>query len=225
MHTGTVTSASASLKSAAPRKKKAPRLVIADDHCMVAEGIERILGDEFELLEIASDGEALFDAVRRLDPDVVISDISMPGMSGLDVLKRLRSEGSDVPVIFLTMHAEPALAAAAMRAGANGYVLKYAAGKDLVLAVRQVLAGGVYVTPSLGARYLSSQLQDIHKLTAKQREVLRMVGRGLRSKQIAADLGLSVRTVEAHKYTMMQILGVHSTLELVRRSEELGLLF
>jgi DNA-binding NarL/FixJ family response regulator len=112
-----------------------------------------------------------------------------------------------------------------MRAGANGYVLKYAAGKDLVTAVRQVLAGGVYVTPSLGARYLSSQLQEIHNLTAKQREVLRLVGRGLRSKQIAADLGLSVRTVEAHKYTMMQILGVHSTLELVRRSEELGLLF
>jgi len=149
----------------------------------------------------------------------------MPGMSGLDVLKQLRSEGSRVPFIFLTMHAEPALAAAAMRAGANGYVLKYAAGKDLVTAVRQVLAGGVYVTPSLGARYLSSQLQEIHNLTAKQREVLRLVGRGLRSKQIAADLGLSVRTVEAHKYTMMQILGVHSTLELVRRSEELGLLF
>jgi DNA-binding NarL/FixJ family response regulator len=123
------------------------------------------------------------------------------------------------------MHAEPALAAAAMRAGANGYVLKYAAGKDLLTAVRQVLSGGVYVTPSLGARYLSSQLQEIHNLTAKQREVLRLVGRGLRSKQIAADLGLSVRTVEAHKYTMMQILGVHSTLELVRRSEELGLLF
>ena len=220
MHTDTAAAASPALK-----KRKAARVVIADDHCMVAEGIERILIEECEILEVAADGDALLAAVRKLQPDLVVSDISMPGMSGLDVLKQLRSEGSRVPFIFLTMHAEPALAAAAMRAGANGYVLKYAAGKDLLTAVRQVLAGGVYVTPSLGARYLSSQIQEIHNLTAKQREVLRLVGRGLRSKQIAADLGLSVRTVEAHKYTMMQILGVHSTLELVRRSEELGLLF
>lgn len=199
--------------------------MIADDHGMVAEGIERILIDDFDLLEVAGDGDALLNMVRTLQPDLVVSDISMPGRSGLDVLKELRAEGSRVPFIFLTMHAEPALAAAAMRAGCNGYVLKYAAGKDLITAVRQVLAGGVYVTPSLGARYLGTQLQEIHNLTAKQREVLRLVGRGLRSKQIASELGLSVRTVEAHKYTMMQILGVHSTLELVRRSEELGLLF
>ncbi|HEV7489746.1 MAG TPA: response regulator transcription factor [Rhodanobacteraceae bacterium] len=220
MHTDTTPVATTALKEG-----RVPRLVIADDHCMVAEGIERILVEDFELLAVAGDGDALLSAVRRLKPDLVISDISMPGQSGLDVLKELRAEGSSIPFIFLTMHAEPALAAAAMRAGANGYVLKYAAGKDLMTAVRQVLAGGVYVTPSLGARYLGSQLQEIHNLTTKQREVLRLVGRGLRSKQIAAQLGLSVRTVEAHKYTMMQILGVHSTLELVRRSEELGLLF
>ncbi|HEV7779402.1 MAG TPA: response regulator transcription factor [Luteibacter sp.] len=202
-----------------------PRLVIADDHRMVAEGIERLLDDDFDLLEISSDGNALIDAVRRHRPDMVIADINMPGTNGLDVLKQLRAEGFRTPFIFLTMHAEPALAAAAMRAGANGYVLKYSAGEDLLTAVRQVLLGGTYVTPSLGARYISGQLQELHSLTAKQREVLRLVGRGLRSKQIASDLGLSVRTVEAHKYTMMQILGVHSTLELVRRSEELGLLF
>jgi DNA-binding NarL/FixJ family response regulator len=220
MHTNTASIAATTLKGS-----RVARLVIADDHCIVAEGIQRILVDDFALLDVVDDGDALLGAVRMLKPDLVVSDISMPGRSGLDVLKELRAEGSRVPFIFLTMHAEPALAAAAMRAGANGYVLKYAAGKDLVTAVRQVLAGGVYVTPSLGARYLGSQLQEIHNLTAKQREVLRLVGRGLRSKQIAADLGLSARTVEAHKYTMMQILGVHSTLELVRRSEELGLLF
>jgi DNA-binding NarL/FixJ family response regulator len=202
-----------------------PRLVIADDHRMVAEGIERLLDDDFDLLEISADGNALIDAVRRHRPDMVIADINMPGANGLDVLKQLRAEGFRTPFIFLTMHAEPALAAAAMRAGANGYVLKYSAGEDLLTAVRQVLLGGTYVTASLGARYINGQSQELHSLTAKQREVLRLVGRGLRSKQIASDLGLSVRTVEAHKYTMMQILGVHSTLELVRRSEELGLLF
>ena len=211
--------------SAALKQSAMPRLVIADDHCLVAEGIKQLLVAEFELLEVVSDGEHVLDSVRRLDPDVVISDISMPGLNGLEALKQLRSEGFETPFIFLTMHAEPALAAAAMRAGANGYVLKFAAGKDLVSAIHQVLAGGIYVTPSVGARYLSCQLQEIHNLTSKQREVLRLVGLGLRSKQIAAELGLSVRTVEAHKYTMMQILGVHSTLELVRRAEELGLLF
>jgi DNA-binding NarL/FixJ family response regulator len=202
-----------------------PRVVIADDHCLVAEGIKQLLVADFDLLEVVSDGEHVVDAVRRLEPDIVVSDISMPGLNGLEALKQLRAEGNETPFIFLTMHAEPALAAAAMRAGANGYILKFAAGKDLVLAIRQVLDGGIYVTPSVGARYLSCQLQEIHNLTSKQREVLRLVGLGLRSKQIAAELGLSVRTVEAHKYTMMQILGVHSTLELVRRAEELGLLF
>lgn len=216
MHTNTATA----LKPAV-----LPRLVVADDHCLVAEGIEHLLGEAFDLVEVVNDGMQLCEAVRRCRPDIVVTDISMPGLGGIEALKLLRSEGNRTPFIFLTMHAEPALAAAAMRAGASGYILKYAAGRDLVDAVRQVLDGGIYVTPSVGARYLSSQLQEIHNLTAKQREVLRLVGQGLRSKQIAATLGLSVRTVEAHKYTMMQILGVHSTIELVKRSDELGLLF
>lgn len=211
--------------TAAALNSALPRLIVADDHCLVAEGIEHLLGESYDLVEVVNDGHQLVDAVHRLHPDAVVSDISMPGLSGIEALRQLRGEGYRTPFIFLTMHAEPALAAAAMRAGANGYILKYAAGRDLVDAVRQVLDGGIYVTPSVGARYLSSQLQEIHNLTAKQREVLRLVGQGLRSKQIAAQLGLSVRTVEAHKYTMMQILGVHSTIELVKRSEELGLLF
>jgi DNA-binding NarL/FixJ family response regulator len=202
-----------------------PRLLVADDHRIVAEGIKHLLEDEFELLDIVVDGQALIEAIDRCKPDLVISDINMPGRNGLDVLKQIRAAGGRTPFIFLTMHAEPALAASAMSAGANGYVLKYSAGEDLLTAVNQVLRGGTYVTPSLGARFVSGQLYEFNSLTAKQREVLRLVGRGLRSKQIAGDLGISVRTVEAHKYTMMQILSVHSTLELVRRSEELGLLF
>jgi DNA-binding NarL/FixJ family response regulator len=186
-----------------------PRIVFADDHRMVAEGIERLLDDDIE----------------RESPDLILSDINMPGGNGLEVLKTLRARGDSTPFVFLTMHAEPALAASAMRSGANGYVLKVSAGDELLSALRQVLAGGTYVTPSLGARYLRGRMADLHELTPKQREVLRLVGSGLRSKQIAAQLGLSVRTVEAHKYTIMQILDVHSTLELVRRSEDLGLLF
>ncbi|WP_323748596.1 response regulator transcription factor [Dyella silvae] len=206
---------------AAPR----PRLIIADDHRMVAEGVQHILDDDFDLLDIVADGEALIDAVRRLKPDMVVADINMPRCNGMDALKRLRQEGIQTPFVFLTMHMEPALAVAALRAGASGYILKSSAGEDLRNAAQQVMTGGTYVTPVLGARYISGQLTDMRNLTSKQLQVLRLVGEGLRSKQIALQLGLSVRTVEAHKYTMMQVLGVHSTLELVRRAEDLGLLF
>lgn len=201
------------------------RLVFADDHRMVAEGIERLLSEQFNLVGIAADGRTLLEMVRSLKPDLILSDINMPDSNGLEVLKKLRAEHDTTPFVVLTMHAEPALAAEAMRAGANGYVLKLSAGEDLLKAIHQVLMGGTYVTPSLGGRYLSGRLRELHELTAKQREVLRLVGKGLCSKKIAAELGLSVRTIEAHKYTMMQILDVHSTLALVRRSEDLGLLF
>lgn len=202
-----------------------PSLIIADDHRMVAEGVQHILDEDFELLEIVSDGEALVDAVRRTQPDLVVADINMPRCNGMDALKRLRQVGMGTRLIFLTMHMEPALAVAALRAGASGYILKSSAGEDLRNAAQQVMLGGTYVTPALGARYISGQLTDMRNLTTKQLQVLRLVGQGLRSKQIALQLGLSVRTVEAHKYTMMQVLGVHSTLELVRRAEDLGLLF
>lgn len=209
----------------APVRGTMPRLVIADDHCLVAEGIEHLLYNEFELVEIVNDGPKLLDSVRRCKPDAVVSDISMPGMTGIEVLQQLRAEGIRTPFLFLTMHSEPALADAAMRAGASGYVLKQAVGRDLVAAVREVVAGGSYVTPSVGAQYLGGHLQAVQNLTKKQREVLHLLARGLRSKEIATTLGSSVRTIEAHKYTMMQVLGVHSTLELVRRAESLGLLF
>jgi DNA-binding NarL/FixJ family response regulator len=202
-----------------------PKLIIADDHRMVAEGVQHILDEDFDLLDIVADGDALVDAVQRLQPDLVVADINMPRCNGMDALKRLRQAGFDTRFVFLTMHMEPALAVAALRAGARGYILKNSAGEDLRNAAQQVMAGATYVTPALGARYISGQMTDMRNLTSKQLQVLRLVGEGLRSKQIALQLGLSVRTVEAHKYTMMQVLGVHSTLELVRRAQDLGLLF
>src|ERR1700744_2419150 len=208
-----------------PRPSMRPKLIIADDHRMVAEGVQHILDEDFDLLDIVADGEALFDAVQRLHPDLVVADINMPRCNGMDALKRLRQAGFDTRFVFLTMHMEPALAVAALRAGARGYILKNSAGEDLRNAAQQVMSGATYVTPALGARYISGQMTDMRNLTSKQLQVLRLVGEGLRSKQIALQLGLSVRTVEAHKYTMMQVLGVHSTLELVRRAQDLGLLF
>ncbi|WP_246058762.1 response regulator [Luteibacter pinisoli] len=202
-----------------------PRVVYADDHRMVAEGIERLLDGICELVAITQDGPGLLDSIREKRPDLILSDVNMPGGSGLDVLKTLRAEGDRTPFVFLTMHAEPALAATAMRAGANGYVLKVSAGEELLTALRHVFAGSTYVTPSLGTHYLHADTLGMQELTPKQLEVLRLVGAGMRSRHIADRLGLSVRTVEAHKYTIMQILDVHTTLELVRRAEDLGLLF
>lgn len=203
---------------------KPPRIVFADDHLMVAEGIERLLEGAYDLVALVQDGPSLLKAVRAEHPDLVLSDVNMPGGNGLDVLKALRAEGNRTPFVFLTMHAEPALAATAMRAGANGYVLKMSAGEELLSALRQVLNGGQYVTPSLGLHMAKETADAGRELTPKQLEVLKLVAQGLRSRQIAEQLGLSARTVEAHKYTVMQILDVHGTVELVRRAEELGLL-
>lgn len=202
-----------------------PRILLADDHRIVAEGIGRLLERDFEIVATIDDGDTLLDAARRANVDVIVSDITMPGRTGLAVLKQLRAEGSDVRFVFLTMHGEPALVAAAMRAGANGYVLKDAAGYELANAMHEVLGGGSYVTPSVAAQCLDHSARQVRELSAKQREVLQLIANGLRPKQIATRLGLSVRTVEAHKYAIMQILFVHSTLGLVKRAKELGLLF
>ena len=202
-----------------------PRILFADDHRIVSEGVTRLLENDFEIVATIEDGDTLLEAARRANVDAIVSDIMMPGRSGLAVLKQLRAEGSDVRFIFLTMHAEPALVAAAMRSGANGYVLKDAAGFELANAMHEVLAGGSYVTPSVAAQCLDHSARQVRELSAKQREVLQLIANGLRPKQIAVRLGLSVRTVEAHKYAIMQILFVHSTLGLVKRAKELGLLF
>src|SRR5579862_4332010 len=114
-----------------PRASVRPRLIIADDHRMVAEGVQHILDEDFELQDIVADGEALIDAVQRTRPDLVVADINMPRCNGMDALKRLRQAGFDTRFVFLTMHMEPALAVAALRAGARGYILKNSAGEDL----------------------------------------------------------------------------------------------
>jgi DNA-binding NarL/FixJ family response regulator len=140
-------------------------------------------------------------------------------------MRAVRALGFEVPFVFLTMHADPELAAEAIQAGASGYVLKSSAGDELVRAIFEVLAGRTYVTPTLAARTIRAGVERAGTgLTLKQREILARVAQGLRSKQIAYELGLSVRTVESHKYTIMQELGVHSTVELVRKAAQVGLI-
>jgi len=195
-------------------------VLIADDHTIVVEALVGLLKEDFDVIGTVSDGQLLIDAAKRLRPDVIVTDISMPGLSGLDVLRRLKADRVDSRVVVLTMHNDAALATRAIRAGASGFLLKHSAGEELVTAIEQVLEGRVYLTPALTrdviAHMQHSAGESEPQLTARQRDVLRLIVEGQRMKAIAATLQLSTRTVEAHKYKIMQILDVHTTAELVR---------
>jgi len=151
---------------------------------------------------------------------VIVSDIAMPGMTGLEVLRKLPAESLPSRVIFLTMHADAPLAAEALRAGASGFVVKHAAGEELLTAIHEALAGRTYLTPRLTKDVLELTKKT---LTARQREVLGLIAKGRTMKEIAAELRLSARTVETHKYQMMEALRVSSTAELIRHAIEYGL--
>jgi DNA-binding NarL/FixJ family response regulator len=197
-----------------------PKIIIADDHAMVADGLARIVVDVGDVVATVRDGLELVAAARRLRPDIIVADVTMPGMSGIDAMRQLRTEGVEARFIFLTIHTEARLAAEALRAGASGYLLKHAAGEELLVALRTVLEGRTYLTPMVTKEVLlklaSSDTSAEPKLTPRQREVLRRIAQGERLKEIAFALGISVRTVEDHKYQVMRTLGVESTADLVR---------
>jgi DNA-binding NarL/FixJ family response regulator len=200
-------------------------VLLADDHPVVAEGLAALLRDEFTLVGTVVDGAGLLEAARRLQPDVIVTDVTMPGLTGLDALRRIREEGMTVKVIFLTVHADARLAAEALRAGAAGFVGKETAGNELVAAIHQVVRGRTYLTPRLAPDVLPllARRGASGDLTSRQGEVLRLIASGRTMKEIAAALGLSARTVEGHKYQMMQALGVETTAELIRYAIEHGL--
>jgi DNA-binding NarL/FixJ family response regulator len=196
---------------------------LADDHAIVTEGLVAILRDRFDIVATVHDGAALVEAAERLRPDVIVSDLSMPGMSGLEALERLKKHGFDVRIVFLTMHSEPEIAASAIRAGASAFLLKAAAGEELVHAIDEVLQGRVYLSPAVTKDVLQILQAPGAKgleLSERQRGVLRLIVQGKRMKEIAALLDLSPRTVETHKYDMMRTLSVRSTAELIRYALE-----
>ena len=205
-----------------------PRILLADDHTMFAQGVESILEDEFELVGSVRDGQALIEAAHRLNPEVIIIDISMPVLNGFDSVRQLRREGVGAKIIFLTMHADVRLVAEAFRCGGSGYVLKQSAGEELISAIKGVLAGHRYITPLIATEWAEelSERTEGHKkltLTTRQREVLKLVIEGCTMKEIAGRMGISTRTAESHKYEMMEGLGVESTAELIQYAIKLGL--
>jgi len=204
---------------------RATTVLVADDHTIVKEGIVSLLtAHDFDVVGAVGDGQQLLDAARELKPDVIVTDLTMPGMSGLDVLMVLKAERSASRVVVLTMHNDGEKAAEALRAGASGFLLKESAGEELVSAIHQALQGRVYLTPAVTRAVMERMAAPVGPpapvLTPRQREVLRLIANGHRMKEVAAALQLSTRTVETHKYEMMQVLGVHSTAELVRYAIE-----
>jgi len=207
-----------------------PRVLLCDDHLLVAEALKSLLAPEFDLVGVVEDGRALVEAAGTLRPDVIVADVTMPRLNGIDALVQLRQSGDPVPVVFLTMHRDVTFARRALEAGASGFVLKHSAPAELVLAIRAALDGRTYLTPQLAGEVLASMKQGpdrapdpLVSLTPRQREVLQLLAEGRSAKEIASSLSISARTVEFHKYQMMETLGLHTNAELVHFAIKHGL--
>jgi len=205
-------------------------VLLADDHAVVAEGFATLLKDSFKVLGIVNDGRALVEASTKFQPDVIITDLTMPLLNGLDAIRQIKSSRPHAKVIVLTMHADPDLAAQVFRAGALGYLVKTSPGEEIMTAIREVANGRAYIT-TLVAKDLISFLIDAKDgtaagaaLTQRQREVLQLIAEGRTMKQIAAILHISPRTAESHKYEMMEVLGVQTTAALIQHAIRLKLI-
>jgi DNA-binding NarL/FixJ family response regulator len=198
-----------------------PRVLLADDHALILGAFEKLLAGECEIVGQVGDGRALVAAVEALNPDVVVLDISMPLLNGLEAGRQIKQKSRNVKLVYLTMNEDPDLAAEAFRAGASGYLLKSSAASELTTAIREVAQGRTYITP-LVAEGLVEALQHTsarkpgEDLTPRQREVLQLLAEGRSMKEVASLLNLTPRTVAFHKYQMMEQLKVKSTAELIQ---------
>src|SRR5690349_7598867 len=201
---------------------KCARIVLADDHTLLLDTLKNLLQSEFEVVGTFSDGQTLVEAAPKLNPDVVVLDIGMPTMNGLNAGERLKQALPRVKLIYLTMNQDPHLAAEAFRLGASAYVLKNSAASELVLSIHEALLGRSYVTPLMTKGLMDSFVQNPkqggnhHHLTLRQKEVLQLLAEGHSMKEAAYILGVTPRTVAFHKYTMMEQLRVKTSAELIR---------
>jgi DNA-binding NarL/FixJ family response regulator len=209
---------------------KRPSVLLADDHKIVLDGLTSLLEADYELVGAVGDGRALVKAADKLRPDVIVADISMPLLNGIEAAKQIKQTNDRVKILFLTMHPDVTYAIRAFEAGASGYVLKHSASSELILAIQEVLKGKTYVTPMIAGELMQSYQKGTHtkkdsagKLTSRQREVLQLLAEGHTTKEIANILNVSPRTVEFHKYKVMDELNLKTSAELIGYAIKQGL--
>lgn len=207
------------------------RILVADDHALMLEGITHLLANDFEIVGTASDGRMLLSEVDRLLPDVVVLDVGMPEMNGIEAARRLAKSHPEIKIVFVTQQLDPAYLHAAFSAGAMGYVAKQSAASELVRAICMALRGQYYVTPLAAGDKLKRPGPDSNpvqmfgaELTPRQREVLQLVAEGKSTKEISAVLKISTKTVEFHRNSLMDELGVRTTAELTRYALSRGII-
>ena len=210
---------------------KRARILLADDHKIVAEGLHGLLEPEFEVVGIVEDGRALVAQAKALAPDVIVADITMPLLNGIEAILQLKKAEVAAKVVFLTMHQDATYAARAFEIGASGFVLKHSAPSELVTAIREALAGRTYVTPLIAKEVMQAyrdgaarQQEPSRKLTPRQREVLQLFAEGRSAKEVAAILKISPRTAEFHKASIMKLLELGSTADLTKYAVRHGII-
>ncbi len=208
-----------------------PRVLLADDHLILTEGLRSLLEPEFEVVAVVADGRELVAAARKHRPDVIVADVTMPSLNGIEAAVQLRDLGVEAKVVFLTMHRDVVYARRAMEAGAVGFLLKHSVASELITAVREALQGKTYITPMIARELLQSYREETsrphdatHRLTARQRQVLQLIAEGRSAKEIAADLKISTRTAEVHKARILGALGLGTTAELVQYAIRNGII-
>lgn len=196
-----------------------PRILMADDHLMLLEAFKALLEPDFEVVGTVTDGRTLVETFSQLNPDVVLLDVAMPLLNGLDAGRQLKAQRASVKLIYLTMNPDPDLAGEALRLGASGYVLKSSAAQELKQAIHEALRGRSYITPLITRDVVGSlikQRPERQELTSRQREVLQLLAEGKSMKEVGAILDLTPRTVAFHKYRMMAQLRLKTSAELVK---------
>ena len=196
-----------------------PRILMADDHLMLLEAFKALLESDFDIVGTVTDGRTLLEEFSRLNPDVVLLDVAMPLLNGLDAGRQLKAQRRSVKLIYLTMNPDPDLAGEALRLGASGYLLKSSAAQELKQAILEALRGRSYITPLITRDVVGSLIESRarrHELTLRQREVLQLLAEGKSMKEVAAILDLTPRTVAFHKYRMMEQLRLKTSAELVK---------
>jgi len=210
---------------------KKPRVLLADDHKIMIEGLKDLLKGEFEIVGSVEDGRALVEQASTLYPDVIVADISMPQLNGIEAARQIKKTDNNIKIVFLTMHPDATYAANAFEAGASGFVLKHSASSELITAIHEAIKGRTYVTPLIAGDLIRTYQKGgvpeknlFKKISPRQREVLQLLAEGKTAKEIASILNISTRTVEFHKYKMMEQLKIKTSAELVHYALKHGII-